>query len=124
MSDHAQRLWSVLTGGVKPPSTAPCWRWIEENIVLDHRSAMPGKYDTALTPFVRYIFEAIQSPRVKKVTCMISAQSFKSQLMLNFFAWSLINDPGQSMWIMANAEMCEDFIETRLKSLLRNCQAT
>ena len=124
MSDHAPRLWSILTGGVKPPSTAPCWRWMEDNIVLDHRSAMPGKYDTALTPFVRYIFEAIQSPRVKKVTCMISAQSFKSQLMLNFFAWSLINDPGQSMWIMANAEMCEDFIETRLKSLLRNCQAT
>ena len=122
--DHAPALWSLLTAGIAPPSSGPCWQWMQENVWLDHTSAMPGKYDTALTPFVRFIYDALQNPRVKRITCLISAQSFKSQLMLNFFAWSLVNDPGQTMWVMANAEMCEDFIETRLKRLLENCDAT
>lgn len=123
-TDHAERLWNLLAAGIAPPSSDPAWRWMEGNIWLDHTSAMPGRYDTALTPFVRYIYDALQNPRVRRITCLISAQSFKSQLMLNFFAWCLINDPGQAMWVMANAEMCEDFIETRLKRLLENCDAT
>jgi len=122
--DKAQHVWGLLTSGIKPPSREKWWKWMEDNIRLDHRSAIEGNYRTTLTPFVRYVYDAMQDPRVKRVTCLISAQSFKSQAFANFFAAMLMNDPGQTMWVMANAEMCEDFIEVRLKSLLENCKAT
>lgn len=115
---HDPWLWSVLADTFRPPSLAPAWQWMEENITLGHESAMPGRYETALTPFVRLLTAAAQNPRVRRVTVMVSAQAWKSQWMLNLFAWVLENDPGTAMWVMANAEMCEDFIETRLKRAL------
>lgn len=122
--DHGRELWDLMRRIIAPPDKRPGWQWADDNIVLDHTAALSGRYDSSLTPFVRFIFEAATSPRTRKLVLLISAQSFKSQFLIIFFQWSLINDPGMAMWIMANAEMCEDFIETRLKRALENCLAT
>lgn len=122
-TDHAAALWQLLAAGIAPPSKAPAWRWCEDHFELDQSSRMKfSKYSTDFTPFVRLIFGASQNPETRQVHAMIAAQFFKSQFLICFFGWILENQPGQLMWIMANAEMCEDFIEIRLKRALKNCR--
>ena len=110
--------------GIKPPSTEAAWRWMERNIVLDGGSVVPGRYSTELTPMVRVVADQFQKRTLRRVVLMVSAQSAKTQLMLNLFNWTVNEDPGPSMWVMANADMMSEFLKKRLLPSVDNCALT
>src|SRR4030095_3935554 len=103
-----------LSRDVAPPSDLPAWRWMEENIELDNTSAFPGRYSTELVPMVRTFFDYCQNPRVCRIVLMVSAQSTKTQNAINFVLWSVKEDPGPAMWVMAAQDHCEEFAKKRL----------
>ena len=53
------------------------WQWAEENIVLDERtSAVPGKFSTSLTPYIR---EPLQCYADKSITDLTLAETWDDE---------------------------------------------
>lgn len=108
----------------RPPSNLPVWRWCEENVELDSTGPMPGRYSTAVTPMARWVFEAARDRRVRRVVVMVSAQSSKSLIGILFLLWTIAEDPGPCMWVMANQDHCEEFAKKRLFPAVESCALT
>lgn len=108
----------------RPPSDLPAWRWCEENVELDNTGPMPGRYSTAITPMVRWVFDAAQDRRTRRVVVMVSAQSSKTLLGILFLLWTIAEDPGPCMWVMANQDHCEEFAKKRLFPAVEMCPRT
>lgn len=101
----------------------PAWLWCEKNIELDHTSPFPGKYSTKMTPMVRTVMNAAQNNNNRRVVIMCSAQSAKTQTIMNFVAWMIRNDPGPAFWVMAAADDTKEFSKTRLMPQLESIEA-
>lgn len=111
--------------GIRPPSDLPAWQWMEREIVLDRgTSRLPGPYKTDLTPMVRNVTDAYQQAKTRRVVLMVSAQSAKTQLVMNLFNWVVNEDPDPSMWVMANADMMEEFLKKKLLPSIEHCEVT
>ncbi|HEY1790691.1 MAG TPA: terminase gpA endonuclease subunit [Verrucomicrobiae bacterium] len=106
-----------------PPSTAPAWEWCELHIVVKD-GPFKGRWRAQLTPMAKWVLQACQHPRVRRVVLMVSAQSAKTLLMLMFFNWCVKEDPADSMWVMADADHMGEFVEKRLLPSIEGCDAT
>lgn len=111
--------------GIKPPSAIPAWQWMEENIQLSRgMSRLPGPYRTDLTPMVRTVADDYQKPTTRRLTLLVSAQSAKTQAILNLFHWVVNEDPDPTMWVMANADMMDEFLKKKLWPSIETCKLT
>jgi hypothetical protein len=113
-----QAVIDALNEAFTPPPKGPAWKWCEDNILMDHTSPFQGKYSTAFTPMVRAVMDACQKDSNKKVVVLCSAQSAKTQTLMNFVAWVIKNDPGPMFWVMAAQDDVRDFAKTRLLKML------
>lgn len=121
--EDRQWLLEAWTQQADEPPPSPAWRWCEQNIELDHTSPMPGPYRTDLTPFVRTVMNYAQSRTVKELDVMCSAQSAKTQTVMNFVAWLIKHAPGPMWWVMAALDEAKEFSKTRLVPLLESIDA-
>lgn len=64
---------------------------------------------------VRVFFDYAQDWRVRLLVLVVSAQSTKTQNLMNLLAWSVANDPCTCMWIMASKDNAEEFLKKRLR---------
>ncbi|MDB6026290.1 MAG: Bacteriophage tail assembly protein-like protein [Verrucomicrobiales bacterium] len=113
-----------LRGCFAPPSNLPSWRWMEIHIELDNTSAIPGRYSTEMIRMIRTFCELIKSPYTRRMILMVSAQSGKTQTVLNQVLHDIAEDPGPAMWVMASADNCTEFVKKRLLPAVESCVAT
>lgn len=106
----------------KPQDLRTPWEWSEENIVVDNTSPMPGRWRSATSPWVKEPMEVAADKRVTFVAIRCSAQSSKTQTILNLICWDIVEDPGPEMYVMANQEDAVDFVRDRFQPTLKNCQ--
>jgi hypothetical protein len=125
VSDEPQLILSELESEERnawtPPDNSPCWKWCEENISLDATAPVQGRYSTALTPMIRSFYNHAQAQTTRFMVVMVSAQSAKTQGLMNFLAWCIRNSPGPSMWVMATQENAKEFVKKRLRVGLEHC---
>lgn len=119
--NRSPELAQIISDAWKPPSSDPAWRWAEQHITLDNTAAMQGRYSIELVPFLRVWYDQAQHPRCRRHVTMVSAQSAKTQNMLNFLCWSIVEDPAPTMWVMASSDNCKEFKKKRLDGALENC---
>jgi hypothetical protein len=124
MKTNARLVFETLAEALKPPSTLPCWRWCEENIVLDNTGPIPGRYQTRYTPQVRSFLESCRDPRTRRTVALVSAQSAKTQTVINCLLYCVAEDPGPAMWVMASQEHVEEFAKKRLFPAVESCTKT
>lgn len=124
MQDQLTQLEAAAQSAWRPPSTLPEWRWYEEHVVLDATGPMPGRYSTAMTPMVRWVTEVKAQARTRRIVLMISAQSAKTQLLINSILHDIAEDPGPTMWAMAVDDHCEEFAKKRLFTAVEDCEPT
>lgn len=111
-----QQVEGAIRTGLRPPSREPAWQWCENNIVLPPSEGLfTGPYRTDLTPMIRSVFERAQNPRTRRLVLLVSAQSSKTLFALCFLAWSVVEDPATTMWIMASKDNCEEFLRKRME---------
>jgi hypothetical protein len=103
-----------------PPSDLPEWRWAQENIIVVE-GAMTGRYSVELTPMIRAVSEAAQDRRVRRIVLMVSAQSAKTRWLMNKLCHFIVEDPGPTMWVMANGDHVREFHQKRLLPALEAC---
>jgi phage terminase large subunit GpA-like protein len=65
--------------------------------------------------------EEFADNRVNQITVKCSAQSSKTQTILNLVCWCVSEDPGPAMWVMASKDDAKDFFKDRVSSTFDNC---
>jgi hypothetical protein len=96
--------------------------WCEANLALTSlQSDMPGRYSTRPTPYVREVLEDFKNPDVEEEVLAFGAQTGKTLTFSAGFAWSLVNNPRPSIWVMPNKDLAQAFSATRLQPFLLSC---
>lgn len=99
------------------------WEWCESNVVVDNTSPMPGPWRSDNSPWVREVMEAWGNDRIKNISVRCAAQTSKTQTLLGCLAWSIVEDPGPAMWVVAARDEAKPFIRERVAPMFENCSA-
>lgn len=115
--DAAREAW-------KPADRRTIWEWSEDNIFVDRSSNLPGKWKSENSPQSRQIMEDFQDNRVESIAIQCSAQSSKTQTIMNCIAWAISEDPGTMLLVMATKDEVREFQEERLVPMIMACEKT
>lgn len=66
--------------------------------------------------------EDFANPEIHEITCMCSAQSAKTVMMMALLAWVLEEDPGPILWVTATQKEANKFARARLMPLIELCE--
>lgn len=105
-----------------PFDRRPPWQWCEDHVVIDNTSPMPGKWRSDSSPWVKELMEVFGNNEVKNISVMCSAQSSKTQTLLNCACWVIAEDPAPAMWVMAAKDEAKVFVRDRVKPTFENCE--
>lgn len=108
-------------GAWKPNDIRLPWEWMEDHVEVDRTSPMPGKWRSINSPWVKELTEILQNKRVSFCSVKCSAQSSKTQTILNCLLWTIDQDPGPSMYVMANKDDAQDFVRDRFEPSMKAC---
>lgn len=122
MAMNINPLIKGFSAAVKPPENVSPWEWCERHVVVDHNSPMPGRWRAYNSPWVVPVMAEWANPNVRTVVVRCSAQSSKTQTIINLVLWSIANDPGPMMWVMAAKDESEDFVGERARPAIVTCK--
>lgn len=124
LSRHSVALLQTFLAAIRPPSRVPIWQWLEANYdLIPGKSALPGRVSFEFLPASRFFFDHAQDYRCSKNTEMVCHQSGKTENSIMLLCWMVVECPMPLMWVMANADQCEDFGKDRLYPAIENCAA-
>lgn len=120
---HTATLLAAFLITLRLPSRVPIWQWLEEcyDLILG-KSALPGRVSFEFLPASKFFFDHAQDYRCSRITEMVCHQSGKTENAIMLLNWSVVNAPLPTMWVMANADQCEDFGKDRLYPAFENCE--
>ena len=116
-------LTDILKEAWTPRSTLSTWRWIESNVELDQTSAEPGHVSFDDFPCSKFFFDHFDEQKVKRISLLVSRQSGKTQNLIFSFLKRVKEKPVTTMWVMANADQCEEFSRKRLWPAINSCKS-
>ncbi|MDB6017682.1 MAG: hypothetical protein JWR19_2171 [Pedosphaera sp.] len=106
----------------KPQDIREPWQWAEDHIEVDNTSPLPGKWRSANSPWVKEFMEVAANKMVSMIAVKCSAQSSKTISLLILLLWLIVEDPGPSMYVLANKDDAEDFVRDRFSPVLEKCK--
>ena len=105
-----------------PPPVLKISDWADEFRYLSpEASAEPGKWRTARVPYLREILDTIGT--VPEVVIMASAQTGKTEAVLNTIGYFMHQDPAPIMMVQPTIEMAEAISKDRIATMLRDSPA-
>ena len=120
-------LASILTGVNamwSPPPDLTVSQWADEYRRLSpEASAEPGRWNTDRAPYQRGIMDAFTEPDIHTVVVMASAQTGKSELLLNIIGYFAHQDPSPMLMLQPTLDMAEGFSKDRIAPMVRDTPA-
>ncbi|MEA3207880.1 MAG: hypothetical protein QOE70_937 [Chthoniobacter sp.] len=105
-----------------PAPQLQVWEWAEENIYLSERtSALPGRFSTVLTPYIREPLQAYADKSVTDLVLCFGTQTAKTTVVMVGTAYRIVNDPTPTLWVMPNLELAKSFSKTRWQPMVNDC---
>lgn len=123
---HSGSVNPLLDGFVaacRTPDRRPVWKWCEDHIIVDSTSPMPGRWRSDNSPWVREVMEAWQDNRIRDITIKCAAQSAKTQTAICCLCWSIVEDPGPALWVMAARDEVGQAVTDRIAPTFDLCEA-
>jgi phage terminase large subunit GpA-like protein len=101
---------------IEPTPQVPLTQWARENRRLSAKaSALPGRYNPDLTPWISGMHEALDDPAVFKVVSMKSAQvAWTDGVVLNWIGKKIDIDPTPMIVMFAKEKAAKEFNEEKL----------
>jgi hypothetical protein len=103
----------------RAPDRRPIYEWAEDFLTLPQTYAVPGPFRAS--PWMRPIFDWIQSSTVREVWVMAAIQSGKTLISDVSIPWALVNQPGPTMLTMQAESDSKEHMKTRLWPVFRSC---
>jgi hypothetical protein len=124
MTPAAEKLREFLRTIYAPADRRGVVEWCEDELHLTERqTAMPGKFSTRLTPYMRRPLECFGDPDVHSMSLCWGTQVGKTQMLQSGMAWRVKNKPAPVVWVMPNEKLCKSFSETRWMPLCEDSGA-
>lgn len=116
-----QRLIRRALSRWAPPPKLTTTEWGEQHRYLaSETTALPGKYSSALTPWVPYIHAALDDRDTWKVVCMKSAQIAWTDGVINNWLGRIIDiDPSPVIGLFAKTGAAQEFYDEKLVPMVR-----
>lgn len=94
--------------------------WCEDEIWLSERTgtAMPGRFSTAMTPYMREPLESFADVDVSEIAMVFGTQTGKTTLLQMGTAWRVVNRPQPVVWVMPNEALARSFSEVRWQPIV------
>ena len=115
------RLRKVLRRAWFPPPNLTVSEWSDRyREIPAEASAEPGKWRTDKVPYLREIMDAYTDPSVNMIVMMFSAQSAKTEAIMNCMGYSIHLRPGPMMVIQPTKDMAKAFMKDRFEPTSRD----
>lgn len=107
---------SRLAGSLRPPERIGLTDWSRQHRRLSAKaSAMPGRYNPDLTPWIKFMHEALDDPSVKKLVAMKSAQiAWTDGVLLNYIGKKVDVDPTPMIIMFSKEKAAKEFNTEKL----------
>ncbi|WP_417511421.1 phage terminase large subunit family protein [Methylophaga sp.] len=104
-----------------PPPKLTTTEWADKHRYLAaESSALPGKYNSRLTPWVKFMHEALDDPSVYKVVCMKSAQVAWTDGVINNWIGRIIDiDPSPIIGLFSKTDSAREFGQEKLAPMVQ-----
>jgi phage terminase large subunit GpA-like protein len=113
MFRRVRRLWS-------PPPKITTTEWARRyRYLAPESSALPGKYNVDLTPWIPGMHEALDDPTIYKVVCMKSAQIAWTDGVINNWLGRIIDiDPSPVIGLFAKTDAAKEYGQEKLAPMV------
>lgn len=121
MKSTTETIWSEAEREAwRLPAELTVSQWADKHRILPNWVAEPGPWRTDRTPHLRGIMDAFCDPEVEFIIVQKPRQTGGTEGMLNMIGYSISEDPGPSMLVMARDEDCDYMAEKRLRPMVNN----
>lgn len=112
----------AIKAGLKPDEILSVSEWADRHRLLDSQSsAMPGKYRTSVTPFLKDIMDSLgEYSEVEEVICMKGAQLGVTEAGLNWIGYTVDISPCPILFVEPTKDVMELVSKTRVQPMLES----
>lgn len=104
-----------------PPPKLTVSEWADDYRILSpEASAEPGKWSTARVEPSRGIMDTFSDPDIEIVTCMVAAQTVKTEVINNVAGFHVHLDPCPMLILQPTLQMAEAYSKDRLAPMIRD----
>lgn len=120
----AARIRELIGQSFSPPPKLTVSEWADaERVLSSEASSEPGKWKTKRVEPSRGVMDAFSDPEVEMISCMVAAQTFKSEALLNIAGYHVDLDPCPMLILQPTLQMAEAFSKDRLATMCRDTPA-
>ncbi|WP_201353829.1 phage terminase large subunit family protein [Hydrogenimonas urashimensis] len=127
MTDYLNRIenvWRKAMAVMAPPPKLKVSEWADRYRMLSaEASAEPGRWDTSRAEYQRDIMDAFVDPSIHTIVWMSSAQTGKTEQLLNIIGYFISQDPSPILMLQPTLEMAQTFSKDRLAPMIRDTKA-
>lgn len=117
----AERIRELIGQSFSPPPDWSVSEWADERRELSSEaSSEPGKWKTSRVEPSRGVMDAFSDPEIEQISCMVAAQTFKSEALLNICGYHVDLDPCPMLILQPTLQMAEAFSKDRLAPMCRD----
>lgn len=113
-ADQIARLAEGAARGIRPEPPLTVSEWADARRVLPSTSAMPGRWRTDQTPYLRELQDAMADQTLECVVAMVGSQLGKSEGMVNAILRSIDVAPGPLLLVQPTVETAANFVRDRI----------
>ncbi|WP_316219077.1 phage terminase large subunit family protein [Bradyrhizobium sp. SZCCHNR2026] len=111
----------IIAQSFSPPPDLTVSEWADEYRVLSpEASSEPGKWSTARVEPSRGIMDAFADPETEIITCMVAAQTVKTEVINNVAGYHVHLDPCPMLILQPTLQMAEAYSKDRLAPMIRD----
>lgn len=93
---------------LKPPDLLTVSQWADRFRILDEKtSAVPGKWQTGRTPYLRDIMDAVTDPDIEEIIFCKASQIGGTEAILNILAYIIAQDPSPTLLVYPTLDLAE-----------------
>lgn len=116
-----ERLRELFAQSFSPPPRLKISEWADDYRILSpEASAEPGKWSTARVEPSRGIMDAFSDPDIETITCMVAAQTVKTEVINNVSGFHVHLDPCPQLILQPTLQMAEAYSKDRLAPMVRD----
>ncbi|WP_315743118.1 phage terminase large subunit family protein [Bradyrhizobium sp. SZCCHNR1075] len=114
----------IIAQSFSPPPKLTVSQWADGYRMLSpEASSEPGKWSTARVEPSRGIMDAFADPEIEIVTCMVAAQTVKTEVINNVAGYHVHLDPCPMLILQPTLQMAEAYSKDRLAPMIRDTPA-
>lgn len=111
----------IIAQSFSPPPKLTVSEWADAYRMLSpEASSEPGKWSTARVEPSRGIMDAFSDPEIETVTCMVAAQTVKTEVINNVAGFHVHLDPCPMLILQPTLQMAEAYSKDRLAPMIRD----